>query len=296
MTGAQEIVTAMSGRWLGSYGIAACPICQPEGRRDQCALTLAEGSNGRLLLNCKKGGCSFRDIAAAIGLASGPGAYSPPDLAEIARRRAEAEAEVGRRERQAQAIWREALPISETIAETYLRGRSITCDLPDSLRFHPDCWHAATAQRLPAMIARVDGLPRFAIHRTYLRPDGSGKADLTPNKAMLGRTAGGAVCLCGDQGPLVVAEGIETALSLCSGLIRRPATVWAALSAPGMAALRLPGNPHRLTVASDGDPAGREAANKLAERATALGWQVSLLPAPDGSDWNDILQLKVAEA
>lgn len=72
-------------------------------------------------------------------------------------------------------------------------------------------------------------------------------------------------------------------------------TVWAALSAAGMAGLRLPdGIPHKLTIAPDGDTAGREAAHKLAERASALGWSVSLLPAPDGRDWNDILMLKGA--
>ena len=64
--------------------------------------------------------------------------------------------------------------------------------------------------------------------------------------------------------------------------------------APGIAALQLPDNPHRLTIASDGDTAGQEAANKLAERATALGWTVSLLPAPEGRDWNDILMMKGA--
>ena len=183
------------------------------------------------------------------------------------------------------------------MADTYLRWRGITCSLPDSLRFHPACWHGATAQRLPALVARVEGLPRLAVHRTYLRADGTAKAEVAPPKAMLGAALGGAVGLCDRQGPLVVAEGIETALSLSSGLLRAPATVWAALSAPGVAGLRLPdGIPHKLTIAPDGDTAGREAAHKLAERATALGWAVSLLPAPDGKDWNDILMLKGAAA
>ena len=70
------------------------------------------------------------------------------------------------------------------------------------------------------MIARVDGLPRLAVHRTYLRPDGSGKAEVHPAKAMLGAALGGAVRVADGHGPLVVAEGIETALSLPSGLLR----------------------------------------------------------------------------
>ena len=94
------------------------------------------------------------------------------------------------------------------------------------------------------------------------------------------------------EGPLVVAEGIETALSLASGLLGKPATIWAALSTSGMRGLILPPLPGRLTVAADGDQPGCEAAMALASRAEALGWRVSLLPAPDGRDWNDVLALK----
>jgi hypothetical protein len=90
----------------------------------------------------------------------------------------------------------------------------------------------------------------------------------------------------------LVAEGVETALSLASGLLRAPATVWATLSASGMAGLRLPERPGQLTVATDGDEAGRAAGYALAERATALGWTVALLPAPSGRDWNDVLAKK----
>ena len=53
--------------------------------------------------------------------------------------------------------------------------------------------------------------------------------------------------------------------------------------------MRLPERPGRLTVAANGEAAGREAALALAERADALGWGVSLLTAPDGCDWNDVL-------
>jgi DNA primase len=58
--------------------------------------------------------------------------------------------------------------------------------------------------------------------------------------------------------------------------------------------ITMPDLPGRLTVATDGDPAGKTAGNHLAERAAALGWTVSLLPAPDGRDWNDILTMKGA--
>lgn len=293
MTDARSLTQSLGGRWYGRYGLACCPA---HGDR-RPSLSLADAPDGRLLLNCKTG-CAFTDILDALrsrGMLSREYRPEPLSPAEVARRKAEDEAAADAAEKRALACWREAQPVSGTIVETYLRGRGITSDLPKSLRFHPDCWHPS-AQRAPAMVARIDGLPRLAVHRTYLRLDGSGKADLDPPKAMLGAALGGAVRLVEAQGPLVVAEGIETALSLGCGLLGRPATIWSALSCAGIAGLRLPSQPRRLTIASDGDKPGHDAAHKLAERASALGWIVSLLPAPEGRDWNDILNQKGAAA
>ena len=292
MTDAKQITLDLGGKWLRSYGTAPCPICQPERRKGQNALTLADGGDGRLLANCKKSACAFRDILAAAGVTAGE--YRAPDPATLAQRERERKAEAEKRAAQARRCWNEAQPIAGTLAETYLRGRGITCELPRTLRFAPNCWHGATAQRHPALVAAVQGSGAAAVHRTYLRPDGSGKAAIAPDKAMLGAVAGGAVRLTQGQGPLVVAEGIETALSLASGLLRYPATIWAALSTSGIRGLHLPPQPGRLTIATDSDDggAGHAAGHALAERAHGLGWQVSLLPAPDGRDWNDILTMK----
>jgi phage/plasmid primase-like uncharacterized protein len=290
MTDAKELTLALGGRWHARYGAAPCPVCQPEGRKGQNALTLADGENGRLVLDCKKSACAFLDILAAAGLRSGD--YTPPDAATVAQRKAQQSADAEKRAAQAKRLWLEAQPIAGTLAETYLRGRGITASLPATLRFHPECWHGPTARRLPAMVAAVQGAGSPAVHRTWLSADGLGKADIDPQKAMLGAVTGGAVRLADGPGLLVVAEGIETALSLTSGLLHAPATVWAALSTSGIRGLHLPPTASRLTIAPDGDTPGREAANALAERAHALGWQVSLLPAPDGRDWNDILNMK----
>ncbi len=292
MTDARTITQSLGGKWYGRYGAAPCPICQPERRKGQNGLTLADGAKG-LLLHCKKGGCTYRDILAAAGIA--PGSFTAPHPLLIAQREAERRAEADKRAGQALRLWQDAQPISGTIAETYLRGRGITCDLPDTLRYHPECWHAS-AKHFPALVAMVEGCERFAAHRTYLRADGSGKAPVEPAKAMLGAVMGGAVRLAASQGSVVVAEGIETALSLASGLLRAPATIWAALSTSGIRGLHLPPKPGRLTIAADGDTAGRGAAHALATRAHALGWHVSLLPAPDCRDWNDILQGKAVAA
>lgn len=288
MTDARDLTLTLGGRWYRCFGAAPCPVCQPERRNGQNALTLADGQRG-LLLHCKKSACGFSDILMAAGIT--PGTYQAPDPAKLSRRRAEEQAEAEKRTQQARLIWKEAQPIEGTPAETYLRGRGITCALPGTLRFHPACWHV-TAQRFPALVARIDGAKGFAVHRTYLRADGAGKTDAEPAKAMLGAVQGGAVRITDGPGPLVVAEGIETVLSLASGLLRAPAMIWAALSTSGIRGLRLPDLPGRLTIAPDGDTAGCEAAHALAERAHALGWAVSLLPAPNGHDWNDILCMK----
>lgn len=287
MTSAHTLTLDLGGKWQGAYGSAACPICQPERRSDQNALAIREGGNGCLLLHCHKLGCNFADIVAAAHI--GANGYRPANPLEFSRREAEMRATAAKRARQAHRVWQEAQEIDGTLAETYLRSRGITCALPSSLRFHPFCWHGATASRHPALFALIQGGGGFAVHRTYLRADGCGKAALTPVKAMLGGVTGGAVRLTEARGSLVVAEGIETALSLACGLLPVPATIWAALSTSGLRGLRLPTEPGRLTIASDGDVAGRDAAHVLAERAHAIGWAVSLLPAPDGCDWNDIL-------
>lgn len=294
MTGAQELTLALGGRWHGRYGAAPCPVCQPDRRRDQTALTLSDGRSG-LLLHCKRAACDFCDILAAAGLRAGD--YIAPDPIRLARQDAEAKAITARRAGAAHRVWSETQPIDGTPAETYLRGRGISCPLPDRLRFHAQCWHGPSSSRLPAMVALVEGGEGFAVHRTYLRADGSGKAGLAGgDKLMLGATAGGAVRLSGGASRLAVAEGIESALSLLCGLLAGPAMVWAALSTSGMRSLRLPSNPGQLVIAGDGDRPGREAAYALASRADALGWQVSLIDPGAGADFNDVLTGKAVAA
>lgn len=287
MTDAKTLTHTLGGRWHGRYGCAPCPICQPDRRAGQDALTLADGRAG-VLAHCKRANCAFADIAVALGLRAGD--VQRPDPAATARHEAEARAEAKRRAEQARQLWSEAEPITGTAAETYLRGRGLTCPLPPTLRFHPMAWHGPTATRHPAMLALVEGTDGFAVHRTYVRPDGAGKAGLAGgDKLLLGNASGGAVRLTGGPGRLVVCEGLESALSLSCGLLDGPAAIWAALSTAGLRALRLPRQPGRLTIACDGDPPGRDAARALAEKAHAAGWQVGILDPGDGRDFNDNL-------
>ena len=289
----RSITQALGGRMSGRRGRAPCPVCQAGKRRANTSLSIAEGADGNLLAFCFKG-CGFDQILDALrglGLVEGSSSFRPATEEDRARMRAEDEAEAAKKAAQAEACWKEAGPIEGTVAETYLRGRGITAELPRSLRFHPECWHGPTAKRLPAMVAAVQGVARPAIHRTYLRPDGSGKAEVEPAKMMLGSTRGGAVRLADGRDGLIVAEGLESALSLTwPSHMGAQIAVWAALSTSGMETLTLPRAPGSLLIAVDGEEAGRAAGRRLATRAVGAGWTVQIADPGDGKDYNDVLR------
>jgi hypothetical protein len=222
---AAEIAAAFEGRREGRQWRCRCPI---HGGR---SLFVRDGEAGRTLVFCH-GGCEARDVLSELrrsGLLGGPPAFyqSPPI------RRNDHPDEAARRAR-ALSVWREARAAAGTIVEAYLASRSLAFLPLQCLRFHPDCPHPS-GRRLPAMVALVEHCDRgpVGIHRTYLRPDGSGKASINPAKASLGPIAGGAVQLAIIQPDrwTLIAEGLETALSAAQscGL-----PVWEGLSAGGI--------------------------------------------------------------
>ncbi len=288
---AQTLTRQLGGTWHGGAGQAPCPVCQPERRRDQNALSLKDGENGALLLYCFKSGCSFEELALTLSLP-----FKKAAINIEAQRQVKApdtrtkEKNLGT----ARAMWQRAQPIEGSKAEAYLRARGITCPMPKTLRFVPDLYHAPSGKWCCAMLGNVE--PTGGVHRTFFTKQGQRLASNA--KMMLGPCAGGAVRLSGSAGPLVVCEGIETGLALLSGLLSGPHEVWAALSASGFSPLHLPPEPRKLIIATDSDDsgAGEMAGNALATRANALGWRVNLLPAPKGKDWADVLALKGAAA
>ena len=271
----RAITEALGGRWYGTYGLAFCPA---HNNTETPALSVSSGKNGQLLLYCHAG-CEFSEICTALQGRTG------------SRNHVLNRPVVPKKEGKfltPRSIWDAADKVSGSPAETYLKARGIADVTSDVLRFHPRCRHRS-GHFLPALVARVDGSAEFAIHRTYLAADDFAKASVTPNKMMLGRCRGGAVRLLNEGELLVVAEGIETALSLASGILERPFRLWAALSTSGMMNLRLPSKPGTLIVAPDGDVPGLGAACQLAKRALRLGWTVKWFAAPSGKDWNDVL-------
>ena len=152
-------------------------------------------------------------------------------------------------------------PITGTVVEAYLRRRGITTlHGTGALRFHPRCYYRpdehSPTETWPAMIASVTDLDGklTGAHRTWLAPDGSGKAPIdTPRRAM-GDLLGNAVRF-GVAGDVMAAgEGIETMLSLRCVLPTMPMA--AALSAAHLAAILFPATLRRLYIARDDDPAG----------------------------------------
>jgi putative DNA primase/helicase len=138
------------------------------------------------------------------------------------------------------------------------------------------------------MVAAIQGPDgRLAgVHRTWLARGGAGKAEVKPNRMMLGRAAGGAVRSAPVATELAVAEGIETALAVVQAA-GMPA--WAALSTSGLRALELPPEVRQVLIFADGDPPGEAAARAAAGRWLREGRRVRIARPPAGMDANALL-------
>ncbi|MFD2249585.1 hypothetical protein FHS82_004038 [Pseudochelatococcus lubricantis] len=185
-------------------------------------------------------------------------------------------------------------PIAGTIVEAYLRKRGLTVlHGTGALRFHPRCYYRpdehSPVETRPAMIAAVTDLAgrQTGAHRTWLAPDGSGKAPIdTPRRAM-GDLLGHGVRFGVADDVLAASEGIETVLSPCVVLPRMPAL--AALSAGHLAAILFPETLRRLYILRDRDSAGDSARDNLVARATSVGIEPIVL-SPVRGDFNEDLR------
>ena len=267
--------TARREQWRGS-----CPAC-----RYPSSFTMTV-SRGRLLVWCAS--CQDRK---AVWRAVGPELPSSllPPAQDLGTTAPPAWNTHGRREF-ALALWERALPGPSTPVATYLASRCLEpFSACEGLRYSPAARHP-NGPPLPAMLALVtdvDDIP-LAVHRTYLRADGSGKADVDPQKASLGSICGGAIRLAPPAEKMVVAEGIETAAS-AGMLLDLPA--WSAVSAGNMSQhLRFPPIVKEIVIAADADRPGEAAAEAAAARWCQEGRTVQIArPKRAGADFNDIL-------
>jgi hypothetical protein len=165
-------------------------------------------------------------------------------------------------------IWRQRRPIQGSIAENYLReARNYRGEIiPATLGFLP-----ARGDHLPALIAAFGmatepepGMLAIAddavmgVQLIKLRADGFDKADVEPNKIIVGRGALGSPIIVAPPNDLLglaIFEGTEDALSVheATGL-----GAWASGGATRLPALAdsVPDYIDHVTVVADCDPAG----------------------------------------
>jgi len=250
----------------------ACPA--HGGGDSNCSLW--RDSHGRLRAKCWSHGCPEGEILRAVGEMPAnsmpPTSFDPEHSRTIALR-----------------LWNESRDARGTLALNYLKRRGITVLPPASLHYHPALRHP-NGFCLPGLVAAVeDHRGRFiGVHRTWLTPDGSDKAAVTPQKAALGSISGGAIRLTAKlSDTLALCEGIEDGLSIleATGL-----AVWVTPSTSGLRSVQLPDCVRTVIIAADNDRPGQEAARAAAMRFHSEGRTVRVASPSTGKDFNDLLR------
>jgi putative DNA primase/helicase len=152
---AVDIAKALGGKPIGGGGfLCSCPCPgNGKGRGDKnpsCSIT--GSSTGDLLVHCHAG-CDPAHILDELrrrGLHKGRARRKPPSTRRPSVR-PPADPEPDPR---AVELWRSALPAQGTLAEKYLRSRSISLEIPPSIRFIPEINYLPRIA-LPAMVAAV---------------------------------------------------------------------------------------------------------------------------------------------
>ncbi len=198
----------------------------------------------------------------------------------------------------ARRLFRMTQALSGTLADSYLRQRGILrASLHSALRFHPSCYYrdlvSGRTSSYPALIAAVTDQAGTitGVHRTWLDPDGDGKARVDDPRRSLGGLLGNAVRfhfpVHGLVPVMAAGEGLESMLSLSHVMPGMPMV--SALTANHLAAFRPPAGCLRLYVAADADAAGRHGIEGLSRRAQALGI-LPLVLTPELGDFNEDLR------
>jgi len=291
MNNLRAIAERAHGEVRGNQALIPGPGHSPRDR----SLSLALGDRGQVLWHSFAGDtwASVGPYLASLGVVQGRGGAQEEINAEREKRREAKELELGEKRAIARALWRAAQPIAGSLAEIYLKTRGID-SVPDGadLRFHPTAPftpYAPDYRRWPTMVGAITAADGEIIgaHLTFLKRDGSGKAPIDPSRKVIGSQKGGAIRLGKTQATVVVAEGVETALSAAA---RCGASAVAAISAGNLACFEPAEGVDGVLIAFDRDPngVGQRDARKLMSRLNRKGVGAMLLEPPAGfSDWNE---------
>jgi putative DNA primase/helicase len=143
-------------------------------------------------------------------------------------------------------------------------------------------------KRFPAMVVPVirDSLLQGA-QVTLLDADGRGKLSVDAPRLSFGKLRGGHVPIgqSDPNRPLIVAEGVETAMA-ASQITGMPAI--ATLGAQNLRTVEPPPC-SEIIITADNDDTGRDAAEALARRLCGRKVRIAVPDGPKGYDWNDVL-------
>lgn len=309
----ERTADAAKGKWRGillSFGLpeaclkdkhGPCPLCGGEDRfrfddKDRRGTYICGqcGAGDGFDLACKFTGRTWQDVAREIdGLV---GNLTP----ETPRRELTSDDHA----RILRETYAATVPVQAgDLVHRYLASRGVEeLIYPPALRFGAALRDGEGGVR-PCMVAMVGvygeqdarGRQRYAtMHRTFLRPDGSAKADMAaPRKMMPGEMPEGACVMLSEwtgAGTIGIAEGIETAMA-ASAIFGVP--VWAAISSAMLTKWTPPPGSEEVAIFGDNDAkfGGQAAAYSLAHRLSVKGMPVTVsIPEVTGDDWNDVLR------
>ncbi|SUS06443.1 conserved hypothetical protein [uncultured Defluviicoccus sp.] len=296
---ARQLTRTLGGRWHGRYGLARCP-----GHKDHDpSLSIADGTNGRLLLHCFAG-CRYDALIDAL-LLRGLGEHRAHELAtsraapvqRIAQRQQHATLSIFHR-----TVWGQSRSITADTPEgEYLTARGCALPHPDGdLRGHPALEHPCgrVGPALVGLITDVRTNEPINLHRTWIANGGSGakafdhlpKEECPPARLLLKdhRKKNGVIRLWPDDWVtlgLGITEGVESALTLA----RAFTPVWATIDAGNLKDFPYLYPIESLTVGVDHDPAGIAAFEGVKATWLAAGAEVrrvlNPLPGKDLNDW-----------
>jgi hypothetical protein len=190
--------------------------------------------------------------------------------------------------------WQQAVPISGTLAETYLASRGLKFSDSDGtvLRFAARRMRKAPTgenERPPALLAALSDIhtgKQSGCLNVYLRADGGDRLRDAKGKTVTGRARDAAVMLStfdSVESGLFLCEGVETGIRIFQAEL---GPIWCCGGCSNLSAFPVLGGIEALTIAADADEPGQKAARTVAARWHDAKREVRIA-APQDGDWAD---------